>query len=64
MMMAFLDYFIGTGHPGMNITLVLNERGLPLGIQLVGPYWSEMEMIHLAKQLTKLTPGFIRSVGY
>jgi len=60
----FTACFNASGHPGMNIPLGLNEQGLPLGVQLVGPYWSEKEMIHFAKQLVKLTPGFIRPEGY
>jgi amidase len=65
--MAYMEYvwpftacFNGTGHPGMNIPLGLNDQGLPIGVQLVGPYWSEKEMFHFAKQLVELTPGFIR----
>lgn len=60
----FVACFNASGHPGMNIPLGLNEEGLPLGVQLVGPYWSEPEMLHFARQLTTLTPGFIRPVGY
>jgi amidase len=67
--MAYMDYvwpftacFNGTGHPGMNIPLGLNEQGLPLGVQLVGPYWSEKEMFHFARQLDELIPGFIPPV--
>ncbi len=65
--MAYMEYvwpftacFNGTGHPGMNIPLGLNDQGLPVGVQLVGPYWSEKEMFYFAKQLAELTPGFIR----
>jgi Asp-tRNA(Asn)/Glu-tRNA(Gln) amidotransferase A subunit family amidase len=51
---------LGPGdHPGMNIPLGLTDQGLPVGVQLVGPYWSEKEMFHFARQLVELTPGFI-----
>jgi amidase len=60
----FTACFNGSGHPGMNIPLGLNNEGLPLGVQLVGPYWSEKEMIHFVRQLSDLIPGFVRPKGY
>lgn len=60
----FAACFNATGHPGMNIPLGLNDEGLPLGVQVVGPYWCEKEMLHFARQLSALTPGFIRPAGY
>jgi amidase len=52
--------FNGSGHPAMSIPLGLGKEGLPVGIQLVGPYWSEPEMLHFAKLISDFIPGFVR----
>jgi len=56
--------FNGSGHPAMNIPLGLGEEGLPMGIQLVGSYWSEPEMLHFAKLVSEFTKGFVRPDGF
>ena len=38
----------------------LNKQGLPISVQIVGKYYSEPQLIRLAKQLEEITPGFIR----
>jgi Asp-tRNA(Asn)/Glu-tRNA(Gln) amidotransferase A subunit family amidase len=60
----YLACFNASGHPAMNIPLNLGIEGLPLGVQIVGPYWSEPEMLHFASLVSKLTDGFIRPEGY
>ena len=52
-----------SGHPSMNIPLGLGEEGLPVGVQLVGPYWSEPEMLHFVKLVSTFTDGFERPEG-
>ncbi|MEP7197960.1 MAG: amidase family protein [Saprospiraceae bacterium] len=47
-----------TGHPAITVPLGLNAQGLPIGIQIVGRYYSEPELLHLAKLLEPLTPKF------
>jgi len=47
----------------MNIPLGLGEEGLPVGIQLVGSYWSEPEMLHFAKLIAEFTVGFVKPRG-
>ena len=47
-----------TGHPTITVPLGLNKQGLPMGIQIIGPYYSEPELLHLAKLLEPLTPKF------
>ncbi len=56
--------FNASGHPGMNIPLGLNDAGLPVGVQVVGPYWSEPELIHFAKLVADFTKGFVKPDGY
>ena len=55
--------FNGSGHPAMNIPLGLGKEGLPLGIQLVGSYWSEPDIFHFAKLVSKFTEGFVKPDG-
>jgi amidase len=47
-----------TGHPTITVPLGLNKQGLPMGIQIIGRYYSEPELLHLAKLLESLIPKF------
>jgi amidase len=60
----FLTCFNASGHPAMNIPLGIGQDGLPMGIQVVGPYWSEPDLIQFARLVSEFTPGFIRPEGY
>jgi len=60
----FTGCFNASGNPAIAIPLGLNEEGLPVGVQVAGPYWSEPELIRFAKLLADLTPGFIRPEGF
>jgi amidase len=63
-LVQYMDYqayaFVinATGHPAITVPLGLNKQGLPMGIQIVGPFYSEDELLHLAKLLEPLTPKF------
>jgi len=48
-----------TGHPTLSVPMGLNDKGLPVGLQIVGPMHSEEELLHLALLLEPLVPGFI-----
>lgn len=60
----FVACFNASGHPALSVTLGLGKEGLPLGVQIVGPYWSEPELIAFAKQATQLTDGFVKPANY
>lgn len=60
----YVACFNATGHPAMNVPLGLDGEGLPVGVQIVGPYWSEPTLIHFAKLLSTLTSGFRQPDGY
>jgi amidase len=47
-----------SGHPSITVPLGLNSQGLPIGVQIVGPYYSEPELLHFAKLLEPFTPKF------
>ena len=55
---AFATVFNMTGHPALIIPLGQSSDGLPIGLQIVGPYWSEPELFAFADHLAALTPGF------
>ncbi len=60
----YLACFNASGHPSMNIPLGIGKEGLPVGVQVVGPYWSEPDLIHFAKLISNFTQGFIIPEGY
>lgn len=55
---AYAYVINATGHPTITVPVGLNKQGLPMGIQIVGRYYSEPELLHLAKLLEPLTPKF------
>jgi amidase len=56
----YVACFNASGHPALNLPLGLGKEGLPLGVQIVGPWWSEPELINFARQVTSLTEGFVK----
>ncbi len=64
--MAYVPYSYiinATGHPAVIIPTGLNAQGLPLALQIVGANYSEAELLHFAKLLQPLTPGFVKPQG-
>ena len=53
-----------SGNPSITIPLGLGKEGLPIGVQIVGKYWCEPELIHFAKKVAAMTEGFIKPNGY
>jgi len=49
-----------TGLPGLAVPAGLDDDGLPIGIQIVGPLWSEMRLLEIARALeqAEILPGF------
>jgi amidase len=54
----FVGPFNASGHPALVMPLGTSKDGLPIGVQLIGPFWSEPELLHIARQLAALTNGF------
>lgn len=48
--MCFLSNLVG--NPAVVMPIGLEENGLPLGIQITGPYWSELKLMDIARQFT------------
>lgn len=60
----YVGPFNASGHPVLVIPLTTSKDGLPIGVQLIGPYWSEPELLHIARQLAPLTKGFVAPQGF
>jgi amidase len=56
--------FNASGNPSVAIPLGIGKEGIPLGIQIVGPYWSEPELLSFAKLMAGEMSGFIKPDTY
>jgi amidase len=54
------------GLPVLAIPAGRDEAGLPIGVQIVGPHWSEMRLLAIAAALEEvgILPKFTRPAGY
>jgi amidase len=54
------------GLPALTVPSGRDEAGLPIGIQIVGPHWSEIRLLEIAAELEEagILPGFARPPGY
>jgi amidase len=53
-----------TGHPAVIIPLAQSRDGLPIGLQILGPRWSELKLLALARALLPFAQGYQRPPGY
>lgn len=53
-----------TGHPVAVVPIGLSAEGLPIGVQIVGRRWHEMELLDVAEQVAEVTGGYRRPPGY
>jgi aspartyl-tRNA(Asn)/glutamyl-tRNA(Gln) amidotransferase subunit A len=44
------------GVPGISVPCELSQEGLPIGLQLLGSYWSEARLLNLAHTYQKSHP--------
>ena len=64
--MLYWDYFHYpmcfnvTGNPALTVPLGLDRNGLPVAVQIVGPHYSELQLIHFARLIKHLHSGYIR----
>lgn len=62
----YWDYFYyptcfnATGHPALTIPMGLNQDGLPVALQVVGPLNSEPRLIDFARMIEPLHQGFVK----
>jgi len=55
-----------TGLPGLVVPAGLDEGGLPVGVQIIGPRWSETRLLEIGRWLEDagILPGFQAPPGY
>lgn len=61
---AYTSPFNLTGHPAVIVPLTRSAEGLPIGLQIVGPRWSEMKLLAIARALVPFVQGYKRPPGY
>jgi amidase len=47
-----------TGHPAVAIPIGLDQRGLPIGVQIVGPRWSDERLLGIARAVAEVVGPF------
>ncbi|HYN60768.1 MAG TPA: amidase family protein, partial [Rubrivivax sp.] len=53
------------GLPGMSVPAGFGEAGLPVGLQLIGNYWQEAQLLHAAHAFQQATDFHLRApAGY
>lgn len=61
---AYTMPFNLSGHPAVVIPIGQTTNGLPIGMQIVGKRWKEMELLAIAQQLDAVIGGFQSPPGY
>lgn len=61
---AYTSLFNLTGHPAVVLPLTQSADGLPIGLQVVGRRWAEMELLAIARRLALVIGPFRRPPGY
>lgn len=51
-------------HPAVIIPIGQTKDGLPIGMQVIGKRWKEMELLAIAQQLDAVMSGFRSPPGY
>jgi amidase len=62
--LAFTTPFNLTGHPVVVLPLGRSAEGLPIGLQVIGRRWGEMQLLTIAEQLAEVIGPFQRPSGY
>jgi amidase len=61
---VYTGLFNLTGNPVVVLPLARSKEGLPIGLQVVGKRWDDMNLLAVAEQLTRLTGGFQSPPGF
>ena len=57
---GFTAIFNLTGNPVVVIPIGISPEGLPIGVQLVGPRWGDLELLSIARQVAAVLGGIPR----
>lgn len=61
---AYVVPFNLTGHPVVVIPIRQTQNGLPIGMQIIGQRWQEMELMAIAQQIDQVVGRFQHPPGY
>ncbi len=61
---AYTIPFNLSGHPAVVIPIGQTQNGLPIGMQIVGKRWREMELLAIAQKLDQVIGAFQQPSGY
>lgn len=61
---AYTIPFNLSGHPAVVIPIGQTQNGLPIGMQVVGKRWREMELLAIAQKLDQAIGAFQQPSGY
>ena len=61
---SYTTIFNLTGNPVVVLPLAKSKEGLPIGVQVVGRRWRDMELLGVAEQLAEVTGAYRRPPGY
>ncbi|MGD1928452.1 MAG: amidase [Leptolyngbyaceae cyanobacterium] len=61
---AYTMPFNLSGHPAVVMPIGYTQAGLPIGLQIVGHRWREMELLAIAQQIDEVVGNFQHPPGY
>ncbi|MGK7940179.1 MAG: amidase [Crocosphaera sp.] len=61
---AYTMLFNLTGHPVVVIPIGQTKNGLPIGMQIIGKRWKEMELLAMAEEIERVAGSFKHPPGY
>lgn len=61
---AYTIPFNLSGHPAVVIPIGQTQNSLPIGLQIVGKRWREMELLAIAQKVDKVVGDFRHPLGY
>jgi len=61
---GYTAVFTMTDNPVVVLPLAQSKEGLPIGVQVVGRRWHDMELLNVAEALTEVTGGFRPPPGF
>ena len=64
MVIGYTSVFNVTGHPVVTMPLARTGEGLPIGVQVVGKMWNDMNLLDISGMLADITEGFVKPEGY
>ncbi len=62
--MSYTTIFNLTGNPVVVIPIGYTKDGLPIGVQIVGKRWRDMELLAIAGQIDKVASAYRKPSGY